>query len=175
MDHNEERRADRETWEHHREKVNKFIRLAEAEGNFQSKVDFDCCFVQRGLRRLLHGRGDRPRRRHLLDQRVLLQRRRRPGELDLLLDRYISRPTNNKDTMENLRETSRCEVTEVTCSSAVAGSLPDLLLRLALVRLQRQPRGLPQPPPRPPSQSPHPQGRGAHHQLHLPHPGKERV
>ena len=55
----------------------------------------------------------------------------------------------------------------------VAGRLPDLLLCLALVRLQRQPRGLPQPAPRPPGQSLHPQGRGAHHQLHLPHSGKD--
>ena len=55
----------------------------------------------------------------------------------------------------------------------LAGRLPDLLLRLALVRLQRQPRGLPQQAPRPPGQSLHPQGRGAHHQLHLTHLGKD--
>ena len=55
----------------------------------------------------------------------------------------------------------------------LAGRLPDLLLRLALVRLQRQPRGLPQQAPRPPGQSLHPQGRGAHHQLHLSHSGKD--
>ena len=54
-----------------------------------------------------------------------------------------------------------------------AGRLPDLLLRFALVCLQRQPRGLPQQAPRPPGQSLHPQGRRAHHQLHLPHSGKD--
>ena len=102
MDHNEERRADRETWEHHRETVNKFIRLA--EGKVLSNVDIDCCIFQRGLRRLLHGRGDRPRRRHLLDQRVLLQRRRRPGGFDLLLNRYKFRSTVSM--MDFLRETS---------------------------------------------------------------------
>lgn len=54
------------------------------------------------------------------------------------------------------------------------GRVPYVQLRLPLVRVQLRPRGLPRQAPRPPVQGRSPQGAGAHHQLRLAHPGKER-
>ena len=53
------------------------------------------------------------------------------------------------------------------------GRVPHLQLRVPLLRVQLQPRGLPQQAPGAAGKGQHQEGGGAHHQLHFAHPGTD--